>query len=182
MKRSAVVIVAALLVSAGGVVLALGLGGPSVKPRPEGWRRDWEQLPLDAESSWSLDAVKRGAVQQGFLTATPALSRCVQVYHPPEGQHLRLELYMETGAEGTELEWVDAAPNPAVPPNFVRCLVSALEGAGVGPTPRVPAGTRWRIEYHFLVPPLTDLPALPWWQRLFPGGWKSPRPSGNRAG
>lgn len=181
MKRAAIV-VAALLVLGGGVVLALGLGAPPVKSRPEGWRREWEQLPLDAESAWSLDAVKRGAVQQGFLAATAELSRCVRVYRPPEGQHLRLELYTETVAEGTELEWVDVEPNPAVPTSFVRCLVSALEGGGVSPTPRVPAGTRWRIEYHFLVPPLTDLPEVPWWQRLFPGGWKAPRPSGNHVG
>lgn len=182
MKRRALVIVAALLVLGVGVVLALGLGAPQVKPRPEGWRREWEGVALDPESTWSLDAVKRGAVQQCFLAVTPELSRCVQVYRPPEGQHVRLELYTESIAEGTELEWVDAEPNAAVSPDFVRCLVSALESGEVSPTPRVPAGTRWRLEYQFLVPPLSDLPVVPWWQRLVPGGWAPPRPSGNHVG
>lgn len=174
--RPPLAIAGAVLVLAVGVVVASGLLEPKPKARPEGWASEWSAAPLELESEWAMNPVKRGALQQVFLAATGPLSRCVQTHRPTEGARVRLELFTESVAEGTEFEWVDADEKAAVSPAFRGCLVAALELTEEQPTPQVPPGTRWRLEYFFLVPPLTDLPQLPWWERYLPGLWHAPGP------
>lgn len=176
MVRRVLTTVAALLVVGLGIVIALGLFEPKPKARPADWAKAWSAAPLELESDWSMNPSKRGALQQVFMAATGPLSRCVQTHRPPEGQQVRLELFTETVAEGTEFEWVDAEETASVPAAFRQCVVAALEGTEEQPTPKIPPGTRWRLEYHFLVPPLTDLPPVPWWERYLPGLWHAPQP------
>jgi hypothetical protein len=161
----------ALIVLAVGVVIALGLFAPRSRPRPEGWKKEWEALPLEKEGEWAVIHAKRGAVQGLFMEATERLSHCVRKYEPKPGEALVLELMTETVAEGTHFEWVEADPKDA----FSTCLGNALEGGALFPTPNVPPGTRWRLQFHFLVPAVEDLPQVPWWRRLLPDGWR-PRP------
>jgi hypothetical protein len=176
MSRPLLTAVAALLVVGLGVVIALGLLEPGPRARPADWAKEWTAAPLELEGDWSMNPHKRGALQQVFVAATGPLSRCVQAHRPPEGQQLRLELFTETVAGGTELEWVEVEETARVPDAFRRCVVAALEGTEEQRTPNVPPGTRWRLEYHFLVPPLSDLPPVPWWERYLPGLWDAPPP------
>jgi len=171
-RRRSIAAGIALLVVAAGVTVALGVFEPRERPRPEGWKKEWEGLPLEKESEWAIVNAKRGAVQAIFMEATDRLGHCVQKYQPKEGEVIVLELMTETESEGTHFEWVDASTKDA----FSACLSAALEGGALVPTPGVPAGTAWRLEFHFLVPPLADIPKTPWWRKFLPDGWR-PRPA-----
>lgn len=182
MKRRAIAGAGLLLVAAA-IAVTLGLfAQPRSRPRPEGWKREWEALPLEKESEWAVVNAKRGAVQAVFMEATGRLSHCVQKYQPKEGQVLVLELMTETVAEGTHFEWVEAEAKEALPRGFAACLTAALEGGVLVPTPNVPAGTKWRLQLSFLVPPLSDLPQLPWWRRFLPDTWRPAAAPGAHVG
>ena len=159
---------AAVLVA--GLVLSLVLEPPR-RPRPPGWKDAWAALPLEREGEWALDPLKRGVVQASFFSATDRLTGCLQKHPVPAGSTVKLELLVETEAGGTHLEYVDAAPRPDLPEGLVSCLTRTLEQGLPVPTPRVPEGTRWRLELAFFLPPAADLPRAPWWRRFAPDAW-----------
>lgn len=172
MKRAHTLV---LIVAALSAVLALAasllLDAPR-RPRPEGWRAPWEGLPLVKEGEWAVDATKRGVVQGEFFLVTDELSQCVRK-HGGEDAEVKLELLVETERGGTHFEYVDAQPGHHAPRALVSCVTRSLESADPLPTPSLPEGTRWRLEVTFLVPPLKELPQVPWWKRLLPERWRS---------
>ncbi len=191
MKRSVKVM---LVLMAFAVLISLMVwitGDVPRRPRPPGFRAEWEGLALSPEGEWALDATKRGVVQGEFFLATDALAACVQE-HGGEGANVKLELLVETEQGGTHFEYVDAAVHPDTDPVhpersrgtelLLSCVTRVLEGAAPVPTPGLPESTRWRLEVNFLVPPLSELPKVPWWRRFIPARWRSGNASGNHIG
>ena len=182
MKRSVRVL---LVLVAFSVVTGLAvsiLGEAPRRPRPPGYRAEWDGLPLKLEGEWALDATRRGVVQGEFFLATDELAPCVQ-RHGGSGATLKLELLVETEQGGTHFEYVEAqaVPGPPVPEGLASCVTRVLEGTAPLPTPGLPESTRWRLEVNFLVPPSSDLPRVPWWKRFIPERWRG-SPSGNHIG
>lgn len=153
-----------------GVGLSLLLDAPR-RPRPAGWKDPWAALTLEREGEWAADPLERGVVQASFFSATDRLTHCLQQFGGPAGSMVKLELFVETEAGATHLEYVDAEPRPDLPEGLVWCLTRTLEQGLPVPTPRLPEGTRWRLEVAFLLPPAGDLPRAPWWRRFAPNTW-----------
>ncbi len=180
MKRAAliVLVVAIALVAA----LAVSLLDPPRRARPDGWRSAWDSLPLIKEGAWAVDTLQRGVVQGEFFLATDELAQCVRKHRGGEGATVMLELLVETEHGQTHFEFVDAEARSELPAGLVSCVTRALENAAPLPTPALPEGTRWRLEVSFLVPPVADLPRVPWWERFIPERWRSGRSSGAHVG
>jgi hypothetical protein len=157
------------------VVLVMSLLDAPRRPRPEGYRSEWDKLPLLQEGDWSIDSVKRGVVQAQFFLSTEGLTHCVQRYGG-SGANVKLELLVETEHGVTHLEFVEAEPRTDLPEGLVSCVTRALEAADPIPTPALAEGTKWRLELNFLVPPLADLPRVKWWDRFIPERWRTKRP------
>ena len=171
MKRVIIAVVVAVVVFA--IAASLLIDGPR-RPRPEGWKAPWASLPLIKEGEWAVDPLKRGVVQGEFFHATDGLSHCVRKHGGAEGAVVKLELLVETEHGVSHFEYVDAEPRADLPEWLVSCITRTLEEAIPLPTPGLPEGTRWRLELSFLVPPLEELPQVPWWKRWLP----RPGPSG----
>ncbi len=180
MKRSRYILLAVAIALVAALVISLL--DPPRRPRPDGYRSAWDSLPLIKEGEWAVDTLQRGVVQGEFFLATDELAQCVRSHRGGEGATVRLELLIETERGQTHLEFVDAEARPELPSGLVSCVTRALENAAPLPTPALPEGTRWRLELSFLVPPVTDLPGVPWWERFIPERWRSGRPSGTHVG
>lgn len=168
-----------------GLLAALVLVAPwrqTRRVRGPDWNQPWAGVALTPEREWATDATRRRVVQVSFLSATPALTRCLQEYAVPEGQVLTLHLWVETEPRGTHVEYADVVPGASLPAGFDQCLMRALELAGPVATPEVPVGTRWRLTVDFLVPPASSLPRVPWWKKLVPESWDTPAHSGTYVG
>ena len=131
-----------------------------------------------AELPRLLDPIRRGVVQGQFFVSTDELAHCVQKFGG-SGANVKLELLVETEHGVTHLEYVDAEPRSDLPAGLMPCVTRALEGAEPMPTPGLPEGLKWRLEHEFLVPPLTDLPKVKWWQRFMPERWRGPPSTGH---
>lgn len=182
MKKRGLIVGLVVAVALVGVLVTSLMDAPR-RPRPEGYRREWDALPLLAEGEWALDAVKRGVVQAEFFVSTDELAHCVQKYGG-SGATVKLELLVETEHGVTHLEYVDVAsgdpePRTVLPEGLMPCVTRALEGADPVPTPALPEGLKWRLELNFLVPPLEDLPKPKWWQRFIPERWRGPPSTGH---
>jgi hypothetical protein len=162
------------------VALAVSLVADApARPRPAGWRDEWAQLPLLKEGDWSLDPLERGVVQGEFFLASDQLAGCLQRYGGQDGAVVKLELLVETERGGTHFEYVEPLEARAdLPAGLVPCLTRTLEQVQPLPTPGLAEDTRWRLEVNFLLPPLAELPRVPWWKRFFP----SRRPGADRVG
>lgn len=172
MKRAKVILLVAAAAAIAALAASLLLPAPR-RPRPEGWRQPWAGLPLLQEGEWAVDRVKRGVVQGEFFSATDELAHCVQQDPSAEGEVLELELLVETERGYTHFEFVDSPPRDDLPDGLVSCVTGTLEAAAPLPTPGIPEGTRWRLAVKFLVPPLKELPRVPWWKRWLPERWRS---------
>ena len=173
MKRARVISLIAAIV----VIIALAvslLGDAPRRPRPEGFRASWDKLALLQEGEWAVDQFLRGVVQAEFFVSTDDLSRCVQKYGG-SGASVKLELLLEAEHGATHVEFVDAEPRTELPEGLVSCVTRSLEAADPLPTPAVAEGSKWRLEYSFLVPPIADLPRLKWWERFIPERWRAGR-------
>ena len=182
MKPARVILAVVAAVSLLAVLVGSLLADAPRRPRPAGWRAPWDALPLLKEGEWAVDPVKRGLVQGEFFLATDELGQCVRRHGGAEGEVLELELLVEAEHGGTHFEYVDAAPRTDLPAGLVSCVTRALEAVEPLPTPGLPDGTLWRLQLNFLVPPLADIPPVPWWKRFLPEGWRSGRSSGTHVG
>ena len=180
MKRAPLILLVVVIALV--ALLAFSLLEPPRRARPEGWRSAWDSLPLIKEGEWAVDTLQRGVVQGEFFLATDELAACVRKNRGGEGATVKLELLVETEHGQTHFEFVDAEPRSDLPSGLVSCVTRALENAAPLPTPALPEGTRWRLELSFLVPPVTDLPKGPWWERFIPERWRSGRSSGTHVG
>lgn len=175
MKRPQLIALAVVIAVVGALIASIVMDPPR-RPRPEGWRTEWDALPLLEEGDWAMDSLKRGVVQAEFFSSTDELAHCVRK-HGGEGATVMLELLVETEHGGTHFEYVEAEPRTDLPDGLVSCVTRALESAAPLPTPGLPDGTKWRLEVGFLVPPLAELPKVPWWQRFIPERWRPGRPA-----
>jgi hypothetical protein len=172
MKQRALIIGLVVAGALIGVIITALMDAPQ-RPRPDGYRKEWDALPLEKEGDWAIDTLKRGVVQGEFFTSTDELAHCVQKFGG-SGASVKLELLVETEQGATHLEYVEAEPRADLPPGLMPCVTRALEAANPVPTPALPEGLKWRLELNFLVPPISDLPKLQWWQRLMPERWRGP--------
>lgn len=180
MKRALLIVLVVVIALVAALVISLL--GPPRRARPDGFRSAWDNLPLVKEGEWAVDSLQRGVVQGEFFLATDELAQCVRQHRGGEGATVKLELLVETERGQTHLEFVDAEPRPDLPGGLVSCVTRALENAAPLPTPALPEGTRWRLELSFLVPAVTDLPRVPWWDRFIPERWRPGRASGTHVG
>lgn len=177
MKKRGVIAGLVVAVALIGVIVTSLMDAPR-RPRPEGYRKEWDVLPLQKEGDWAIDALKRGVVQGEFFVSTDELSHCVQKFGG-SGANVKLELLVETEHGVTHLEYVDSEPRTDLPEGLMPCVTRALEGADPIPTPALPEGLKWRLELNFLVPPISDLPKVKWWQRFMPERWRGPPSTGH---
>ncbi len=153
------------------------------RPRPEGWEAPWRALPLEPETSWAPDALKRGVVQRLFAQATDELTECSQEYFRAKvADVVPLELLLEAGAEGVRLAYVVTPPRADLPAGLLPCLERAIEKSKPVAGPGLAPGTRWRLGLSFLLNPVSDLPSPPWWERFVPASWRSGGSSGIHVG
>lgn len=177
MKHRGLIAGLVVVVALAGVLVTSLMDAPR-RPRPEGYRKEWDALPLLQEGEWSLDAVKRGVVQGQFFVSTDELAHCVRKFGG-SGASVKLELLVETEHGVTHLEYVETEPRSDLPEGLMPCVTRALEGADPIPTPALPEGLKWRLELNFLVPPLAELPKVKWWQQLLPERWRGSRSTGH---
>lgn len=144
------------------------------RERPQGWQAAWAQVPSQPESQWAIDPVEREAMQRLFLQVTERLAHCSAEYvGQAELAPLDLELFLESDAVGPRILYAVGVERAELPRGLVPCLERALERTrpveGLG----VAAGVRWRLRHSFLLHPVGELPAEPWYERLVPPSLKS---------
>jgi hypothetical protein len=144
------------------------------RPRPEGWKAAWASAPLEPESSWAPDPLRRAVVQQLFLQASPGLTHCMQEYfHGAEGDAAQLELLIAIDEAGAALRFVESSSKPGLEPGLLPCVERVLERTTPVRARGLPASGQWRLGLTFLLPPATELIDEPWWERFVPDAFRS---------
>lgn len=145
------------------------------RARPDGWKTPWESVPLEPESQWALDAVRRDAMQRLFMQVSGELSHCSAEYVHEAGTNdvVMLELLLEADQTGPRIMFVEAAPRPDLPGGLIACVTRALERTRPSKSQGVSPGTRWRLEHSFLLHQADEMPLEPWWESYVPDTFKS---------
>jgi len=145
------------------------------RARPDGYRAGWDSLPLETESTWSMQKTRREVVLNAFYVATPKLQHCnAEYFRGADSLATQLELLIQVRGGRAEFVYVNAEPKPELSPALLTCIERALER--VSPVAHPALGTdevKWRLGLSFLFHPPVEVEADAWWERFVPDSWRS---------